>query len=271
MPTVIPDLVELIEQPLPDDPTVTVKAVRIQGSGRQLVVDTLFSPAAMSPWAPAADLVVYTHADWDHCLGTAAFPGVPVLGHRLTRERLLGAAAAAVFADLGGRYPDTFAGAAIVPPDITFERELTLALGDITVTLHHGPGHTTDSIFVHVPAARLIVAGDWAEDPLPAIDAPEHLEQWRDQLEFWADQDVGLVIPSHGRPQGPELLRSNAAYLAALLHTTATELRAGHSAAAVAEQLPVDRLVPRIEHLPDFYRRVHADNVATVFRWLARA
>ncbi len=100
--------------------------------------------------------VINTHFHNDHTGGNAAFEDCPIVGHRLTREKMLERAVS----DDSRIY---------VPPTVTFEDRIDLYLRDRRVELHtfeiHVPGH----IVVYLPDEKLMVAGDLVEDPLPVL------------------------------------------------------------------------------------------------------
>src|SRR5690348_3825626 len=82
--------------------TSVVRAALLLGARRAAVIDTLLCPEDMAPLQVHLAghgrpvIVVNTHADWDHFWGNAAFPGAPIVGHRLCRERILSPEATAV-------------------------------------------------------------------------------------------------------------------------------------------------------------------------------
>lgn len=257
--------VTLVTRPLPGSYDFPVTAAMISGTRHRVVVDTLIEPADMAPFA-GATLVVYTHADWDHCWGTAAFPGVPVIGHRISRERLTAPEAAETLAQMRAENPEAFANSRIIPPGLTFPHRLSIDAGDLTVNLHHLPGHTADSVVVHVPELGLLLAGDAVEQPIPTLSEPGHIRQWAAALRRWSRAGITHVVPSHGRPGGPELLTANAAYIDRLVEAAEAGLATGRSAEEIAAELPLGALLPQpvIEQLPGYYREQHEQNVAQV-------
>lgn len=252
--------VSLIERTMPDGSTV--RAALVAGSRHRLVVDTLMSPADVAPFGPA-DLVVYTHADWDHCWGTRAFPGALVIGHERTRQRLLGRTEADLLDRMSGDHPAFFQGSAIVPPAVTFSERLTLDLGGVTAELHHAPGHTADAVVLHLPEHGMLLAGDVAEDPIPSLNEPGHLRGWAPLLRRWAASGIMQVVPSHGAVSGPELLLRNAGYLEELLGEVERLLKVGSAFAEIQARLPVERFLPDVDQYHAYYRSVHPGNVAT--------
>src|SRR5690348_9033793 len=91
--TALQDGIYLATRPLSE--TMVVRAALLLGRRRSLVIDTLLCPEDMAPLLAIVArhgrpvVVVNTHSDWDHCWGNAAFPGAPIVGHRLCRERIL--------------------------------------------------------------------------------------------------------------------------------------------------------------------------------------
>lgn len=255
--------VALITCPLPGSYGFTVRSALIIGSRHRVVIDTLMQPADVAPFGPAS-LVIYTHSDWDHCWGTPAFPAAPVVGHAVARERLLSPEASGHLTQMQGQYPDRFAGSAIVAPDIIFDHHLRIDAGGLTFELHHIPGHTADSVVVHVPELDLLVAGDVAEDPLPSLNETGHIRAWADSLRRWVGSGVRHVVPGHGSPGGPELLDRNAAYLEELIGRCDLHLSEGRDLDEIQGTLKIDGFLPGANRYPPYYRETHLQNIARV-------
>ncbi len=188
-----------------------------------LVWDTLSHPrdlAALVPLLGSSQFtIVYSHADWDHVWGTAGLPyeRATIVGHE---------ACAARFADdvpreLEARRaaePGVWDEVRLIPPTVTFDREDSVNLGSLTVTLHHLPGHTRDAIVAFFVERGVLLMGDTAETPLPVVPSRDALPGWIAGLERWeADARVRMVVPSHGRIGGREILAHNIRYLRLLL------------------------------------------------------
>ena len=255
--------VTLVTRPLPGSADFPVTAARVSGSRHRVVVDTLIQPADMAPFA-GATLVVYTHSDWDHCWGTGAFPGIPVIAHRIAPERLAAPEAVEYLEEMRAKQPADFAGSRIILPDLTFGGRLTIDAGGLTVDLHHLPGHTADSVVVHVPELGLLLAGDAVETPLPTLSEPGHIRAWAAALRAWSRAGITHVVPGHGRPGGPELLADNAAYIERVLEAAEAGLAKGQSPDEIAAGLPLDRLFPAVDfaRLPPYYAQQHEANIA---------
>jgi len=253
----------LLECPLPEDYGM-VQAVLVSGTCRRVLVDTLCSPADVAPFMEdRVDLVIYTHGDWDHCWGTAAFPGVPVIGHALTRRRMQEPTEAALLEQFQAKHPDRFAGARIIPPVIAFTGELEVDAGGVTLRLEHVPGHTADSIWVYLPELEVLLAGDAAEDPFPSLGVPGSLRDWARQLRRRAAAGVRQVVPAHGRVMGPQLLVRNADYIEWLLAEAEQGLARGLDLVAIQEALSLERFFGhKADRWAGYYRTAHRENVA---------
>lgn len=228
-----------------------VRAALLLGTERAAVLDTMTRPEDMAQFVELVAAhgrpvtVVNTHADWDHAWGNAAFANARVVGHKLCRQRLIGAEEKARLAQKQEEDPETYANARLVPPDSTFDAATTLPLGGMTLVLHHMPGHTVDSLVGFIPERQILLAGDSAEDPFPLLGSGP-LESWLRDLRAWDREELQTVVPSHGAIGGPELLRANAAYLGSL-----------------ADDPPVP------EGVSAFYAEAHAANVAAARRLAA--
>ncbi len=224
-------------------------------------------------------IVAYSHADWDHVWGTVGLPyssqihawealGLAedgrsrgwatamsgatspmamshpssrlVIGHSSCRER---------FSNDVPEYlqkrrqaePGRWDEVILVPPNLTFTDALTLELGEVTLSLHHLPGHTADSVVAWLPEWGVLLGGDAVESPLPVTAEDSPLELWIDGLRRWEQEpELRAVIPAHGPPGGRELLQKNIAYLEDML---------GQG----------EGLAP--EEMDDFYRKVHQQNL----------
>ncbi len=221
-----------------------VRAALLRGADSCLVWDTLSHPDDMAEIlarsAPGPAFIVYSHADWDHVWGTAAFErNTPIIAHRLCRERFT-TDAPRTLAEFRRDQPGTWDKVELRPPILTFEHGLDVDLGGLTVQLRHLPGHTPDSIVAFVPELNLLLAGDTVEWPCPCVPAGCDLEAWIAGLRSWRGRPGLRVVPSHGPEGGAELLDHAIAYLDGLRH---------------------GRPTPLPEDMTDFYARTHQDNL----------
>ncbi len=161
-------------------------------------------------------LVVLSHADYDHCWGSAVFAAdgalpAPIIGHVLTRERLLSPDAQEELEQRRAEQP-RFASVRLVAPDIAYSERLEIDGGDLTLELLHTPGHTPDHTVVWLPALRLLLAGDAVERPWPYVHAAADSPILRATLAQLAALGASHLAVCHGGESDPALITRNIAY-----------------------------------------------------------
>ncbi|WP_051470994.1 MBL fold metallo-hydrolase [Patulibacter minatonensis] len=186
------------------------------GDGRLALVDAPHRPTDAIAWAATVaglgtpEFLVNTDHHPDHTIGNRWLPGT-VVAHRLTRSRLVDAAPTRAY------LRDLFAvidpaAVALVDDyevrlaDVTFDERMELFVGDRRLELHHAPGHTANTILVHVPDEGVLFTGDDVCNlGLPAfLDAT--VERFFDAIEQARALDFEHLVPGHGDPGGRELL-----------------------------------------------------------------
>jgi glyoxylase-like metal-dependent hydrolase (beta-lactamase superfamily II) len=188
--------------------------------------------------------VVYSHADWDHCWGTAALHPDSIIAHDACAARFQSGEVAKSLGEKKAQEPNLWDAVELIPPTLTFNPSLTLDCGGVQVELHHLPGHTEDCLVAWIPQWGVLLAGDTIETPLPYLN-PESvalLPAWISALEKWnATPRMNVVIPAHGEVGDRSLIERNLTYLRAL--------QAGQPPAVPAE-------------MTAFYTETHASNMA---------
>jgi glyoxylase-like metal-dependent hydrolase (beta-lactamase superfamily II) len=180
--------------------------------------------------------VVNTHAHFDHAWGNAEFaaprqdPPAQIWGHESVPGRL--DPDDPFLADLLRRLraagPEWQARAdalELVPPTRLVGAAATIDLGGREVELHHhGRGHTDGDLWIRVPDAGVVLAGDLVEQSGPPAFGPDSFPmQWAatlDRASDWMGPDA-VVVPGHGEPVDREFVSTQRA----LVDTVAREIR----------------------------------------------
>ena len=229
-----------VEQKLPGSAEFTVASYMIAGSRERVVIDSLMRPSDMSSFQEVS-YVIYTHADWDHCWGTPGLPGSRVIAHRSGLTRLMSEKEQHTLDRLKAEHPTFLQEASIVLPSITFTHEMELNLGGITVRLVHLPGHTEDSLVVHVPELDVLIVGDVLEEPFPYINEPGYIRPWIKGLRESATWGTKQVFSSHSGEMGIEDLTRTADYLESLLDDVSRLLKVGCTDDEIVTRLPLTK------------------------------
>jgi glyoxylase-like metal-dependent hydrolase (beta-lactamase superfamily II) len=163
---------------------------------------------------PSPSGLLVTHGDWDHLLGRLAFPGVA-----------LGACESTV-ARLNARPGDAQRALRAFDEELMIDRPRPLSLGapqplpvpgrcdlgDQELHLHPAEGHTADGMAIVVPAAGLLIAGDYLSAvEIPTLDHSGDIDGYLATLELLRRLlgEVHHVVPGHG----PVLTAGDAATL----------------------------------------------------------
>jgi cyclase len=160
--------------------------------------------------------VVLSHWHTDHVAGNAGFIDCPILSNTLTRNTLIEKRKLLVAKD-----PPINP---VVMPTETFESEMVLEVGDITVTLMQFDIHSADGTILLLPHLGVMLAGDTLEDTVTYISEPENTARHIAELDRLAKLDFSRILPNHGDETviasggyPPSLVTATRDYLARLL------------------------------------------------------
>ncbi len=223
---------------LPDGSWGWSNAGLIVDSEETLLVDTLFTVPLtqdmldiMRDAAPAAKhigKVVNTHANADHIWGNQLVKDAEIIASTGCAEEFDHFMPAQVIEmmanakDLGvlGEFvehcftPFDFSGIELTPPTTTFEKEMTVQVGDKAVELYNvGPAHTRGDVLAYVPGDKAIFTGDIIfNEGHPVIwDGP--IANWQAACERILGLDVDVVVPGHGPVTDKTYVRKFKGYL----------------------------------------------------------
>ncbi len=201
--------------------------------------------------APLA-AVINTHHHYDHTFGNARFVPTAIWGHRrcaeilrqegeLHRER--------VMAEMP-TIADEMRQIDIVPPNVTFEDEATLDLGDRQLALRHlGDGHTDNDLVVIVRAATngndIVFAGDLLENGAPPSFGDAYPVAWAATAERLLSLITGPVSPGHGEPADRAFAERQAGELAEVARLCTAAFAGEISADEVLRRSPYPAVTTR--------------------------
>jgi cyclase len=190
-------------------------------------------------WPGMPRRVVNTHEDGDHVWGNQLFEGAEIIAHRTVPGRMKEAADPRAFQKLlddasrllprmwlRALHPGTlalgrqllrdydFGGIRLVPPTTLFDERHALDLEGTEVHLIYvGPCHQVGDTIVHVPAERMVFAGDVIFRACAPMGWTGTYAKWLQALDLiiWLDPDV--IVPGHGPVCGVEGAMEMKAYL----------------------------------------------------------
>jgi len=238
-------------QVIPDNSVPLVPNVGfIVGQTGVLVVDTGLGPANGAAVAAVMQqlaagrqtYLVATHAHPEHDLGAQAFPAATRMIRSRDQQADIadqGMKLAQVFASRSPAVADLLKDARSRPADITFDRDLTLDLGGVSVRLMAlGPNHTAGDTAIWVAEDRVLFSGDVAMKAQPAIATPQaSVAHWFESLDRLEALKPLVVAPSHGPVGDVSFIRRYRDYLAEVQRRTLEAKAAGLDEAATVARV----------------------------------
>lgn len=182
----------------------------VLGDNDTLIIDTMMAPALIQEVKNEAEklggrpvrYVFNTHGDPDHLLGNGVFDQAEIIAH----ERV-----AQLLADPERRanYEQHLEGTGVTLrlPDTTFEHELRLHLGGISLNARYvGPAHSEADTVLWVPEEHTFIAADTVFSGLFPLVRTD-LNNWLAALAYGMTLKPRVVIPGHGPIGGSALLK----------------------------------------------------------------
>ncbi len=199
--------------------------------------------------------VVNTHHHADHVYGSYLFPEAELIAHRNCREILLDVGRESL--EQAKAQTPALAPVQLRIPQLVFETEMLLRLGEKTIHFMHAPGHTTDGIMVHIREDKVLIASD-VVTPVPLITRgdPDALAQ---SLKGIKGLNLENVVQGHGgvllRGEIDETVDSNIGYLKAIDSKVRAVVEKGEPRSSLAKidietcgrsRIPLGGLVQRL-------------------------
>jgi glyoxylase-like metal-dependent hydrolase (beta-lactamase superfamily II) len=157
--------------------------------------------------------VVNTHHHADHIYGSYLFPEAELIAHRRCREILLKVGGESL-AQAQAQTP-ALASVELRIPQLVFETDMLLRLGEKTIHLMHAPGHAPDGVMVHIREDKVLVASD-VVTPVPIL-ARGDTAALIESLKQIKPLNLENVIQGHGgvllRGEVDEAVDSSIAYV----------------------------------------------------------
>lgn len=157
--------------------------------------------------------VVNTHHHADHVYGSYLFPEAELIAHRRCRQILLKVGQESL--ERAQAQTPALAAVQLRIPQLVFETEMLLRLGEKTLHFMHAPGHVSDGVMVHIREDKVLVASD-VLTPVPLIVRGDPKELIR-SLRRIKTLNLENAIQGHGgvllRGEIDETVDENIAYL----------------------------------------------------------
>jgi len=183
-------------------------------------VDSPFLPEDGQKWAEltgkisgqAAAYVINTDHHYDHVLGNrfltpnmichaTAARGLAYLSNKPLLKQVIQEA----FPDVFPKYESYFDRLDLVKPHITFDKKMTLDMGDATIILEFAGGHSPATIMIYLVEEKVLFTGDNVEGQFPFF-GQAHFGKWKEALKKMLSLEIDQVVPGHGEVGGKEMV-----------------------------------------------------------------
>jgi cyclase len=241
----------------------------VAGPEEGIAIDALFAPRMTKAFKKALKKasrakvrrLINTHHHVDHTLGNFLFPNATIIAQAKAREVIirtgfpkerLVAMAPWFKRDLKGKI-------VVRPPDVTFDRHMTLFAGDRRLELTYvGPAHTVGDVMVHLPAEKVLFAGDVCFFYVTPLAFEGNIAGWVRALQAIEDLDnVETIVPGHGPLGTTEQVREIRTYFEIITREAHRRFEGGMTEEAAARDIAIGPYVRWGESerlLPNVYR-----------------
>jgi cyclase len=159
-------------------------------------------------------IVFNSHADYDHYWGNGSFKSSLIIGHELSRKRIL---------DESKDSLKTFQShkqglVEIVPPNLLFREQIMFP--NEKLEFYYTPGHTADSASCFDHKDKMLFAGDNIESPIPYINELD-FSQYVNTLKEYLKRSAKIVLSGHDEAMHDNnLIKNNLDYVLRFQNST---------------------------------------------------
>jgi len=248
----------------------------VVGNGATLVVDTGMGPKNGAAVARAAAklapgnqklFLTTTHFHPEHAAGEPGFPPGTILIRNARQQREMeqhGEEMLDMFRGFSAQSKELLAGVRLRPPDVTFDREVTIDLGGVTARLlWFGEAHTKGDELTFVEPDRTLISGDVIQNKtMPAIFGDGGTPAtWLAVVDKVATLNAAHVLPDHSAPGDGSLVAAERSLISEIRTRALALKRQNVSSVDAGKQISAEL---KMQH-PDWPDINAADFVKSVY------
>ncbi|MBN1381855.1 MAG: MBL fold metallo-hydrolase [Deltaproteobacteria bacterium] len=153
----------------------------------------------------------------------------------------------------------------IKPPTITFNKTMTIHLGNHTFQLFHLPGHTASETAVFVPEERIVFTGDNIFHETQVFLHEALPKEWLESLQFLKTLDADYFIPGHGEVCTVDYLDKMAAFVSDWITAVQDAVKQGWSLEEAQERISFLDRFPMGQGMEAFGAELQKMNVTRLY------
>ena len=172
--------------------------------------------------------IIYTHSDFDHIIGSGAFPEAKVIATQKLSESEHKEDAMKKVHEFDQRYYIERNYDPVYPKvDYIVSKDAqTLKLGSNLLTFYLAPGHTSDGLFTVIEPLGIFLSGDYLSDvefPFIFDSYLEYIKTMQKAFNIFSNHMISVHVPGHGnttdnKEEMEDRLNFSQAYLKQLLN-----------------------------------------------------
>jgi cyclase len=215
----------------------------IDGLGAPLQTKAFIAAAKQATGGKTFGRLINTHHHADHVSGNQFFSPIEIVSHPYCRQEVLKTVATAPRTwEKREGWADGTEERKVVPPNATFEDQITYYYGDTAVELRFvGPAHTWGDVVAYLPQHKILFAGDIAFFYVAPFAHNGHVTKWLEMVDKIMAMDVETIVPGHGPIGGKKELVEMAEYFHLLKSEARKRFDAGMSAGQAAADIKMGR------------------------------
>lgn len=147
--------------------------------------------------------IIYTHSDYDHIIGSGAFPQAKVIASEALVKNPQKDATMNRIREFDQQYYVKRSYTPMYPKvDLVISQaHEKIQLGDVILSFYQAPGHTKDCLFTVIEPYGIFLAGDYLSDiefPFIFSSYLDYLETMNTALSILENHRISFLVPGHG-------------------------------------------------------------------------
>jgi cyclase len=215
----------------------------------------------------AVQYLINTESHGDHFTGNFFFD-VPCIAHEGTRAAIANASLEVVkdrISMIDPEFKKKLDDYQVRVPSITFDKSMTLRLGEHEFQLLLTPGHTASETSVYVPQERIVFTGDNIFYKVQSFLHEAVPLEWLESLERLKELDVDYYIPGHGEVCTRDYLDEQAGFIREWIAAAKDAVEKGWSLEEAKERISFLDRYPMVGKMDDFGPELQKMNVTRLY------
>lgn len=231
----------------------------------KVLVDVPYFPQDVMQWREiineisSGDVAYLINTDhhFDHAIANGLFCN-NIIGHEVAYEEMLRPGGTLLedfmpnIETLDPAAAEKIKSYKLVPPTITFNKTLTLHMGDKTLEVIHLGGHTGATTVTYIPELKTLLTGDDVVNGGHPFMGQASIGEWEQALKAIRGMDIAHIIPGHGEVCDMDAVDNLLNYFKELRGMVEKAIKTGKSREEVSQEVDLINYFPFEEDAREF-------------------